>query len=260
MKLKEPTKKHRPEPDKKNSSRKISTLQSPQVRANISFILQHLNSPINIFDHHQKKFIYVNDKFTRLIGINAEECYAQELKDFGSWIHPGDLTILQNQIGKRLHEVYLEYIHDHSEQLNYMVNFRLKEKDKNGMQVSVLAQCAVIEWDKNHLPASTLNMLSDITNYKNNQKMVLTVNLFDEKNNQWKTILREEFLLTPDMLSVREKEIVTHIIKDKSATKISQELNIPFYTVRSHWRNILQKTRCKTQKELKHMALAEGWG
>ena len=262
MKLKKLTKKSRlgtGERSHINLSRKIFSFKSPHENKDMSRILQNLNSPINVFDHRNKKFIYVNDKFMQLAGLTLEECYNQQLKDFSSWIHVDDLLMLENQIGKRLGEVYFEYVQDNSTQLSYLVNFRLKEKEKDREPISVLAQCSVIEWDKNHTPAVTLNILSDISHYNYNQKMILTVNLYDDHLQQWKIILREEFLIIPNMLSKREKEIMAHIVQDKSATEISQSLNMPFYTVRSHWRNILQKTRCKTQKELKHLAHVEGW-
>lgn len=227
--------------------------------ADVKYILQKLNSPLNIFDHRSNRLIYVNEKFTRLTGLSAEECYGQELKDFGSWINAADLAMLQNEIGKRLGEVYRQYISDNSEQLNYAVNFRLKEKEGNGEPASVLAQCTVVEWDEEHSPAITLNLLTDITHYKHNQKIILTVNLLDKLTQQWKTVLKEEFLRMPCMLGEREKEIMAEILRDKSATVISKETGINIYTVRSHWRNVLQKTNCPTQKELKHKAHMEGW-
>lgn len=227
--------------------------------SDVKYILQQLNSPLNIFDHRSNRLIYVNEKFTRLAGLSAQQCYAQELKDFGSWVNAGDLSILQNEIGKRLGEVYRQYISDNSEQLNYAVNFRLKEKEGNGPPASVLAQCSVVEWDEEHSPAITLNLLTDITHYKHNQKIILTVNLLDKLTQQWKTVLQEEFLRMPDMLGVREKEIMAEMLQDKSATKISKEKNMSVFTVRSHWRNVLHKTNCHTQKELKHLAHMEGW-
>jgi len=224
-----------------------------------SYILHHLHSPINLFDHRANKFLFVNDKFKKLTGLSDQECYTQELKNYGSWIETGDLQILQKEIGKRLGEIFNEYICDTSEQLIYQVNFRLKEKGKNQEHILVLAQCTVVEWTRQHLPAVTLNMLTDITHYRDSQKIILTVNKVDKLNHQWKTILKEEFLRIPQKLGKREKEIMSEMLKDKSATEISKEKKMSFFTVRSHWRNILQKTNCKTQKEFKHLAQVEGW-
>jgi DNA-binding CsgD family transcriptional regulator len=49
------------------------------------------------------------------------------------------------------------------------------------------------------------------------------------------------------------------MLVDKSATEIAETLEMNPHTVRTHWRNILQKTNCHTQKKLKELALAEGW-
>ncbi len=248
------------EPNKlTKSSGNGSVFKSPWDKTYMADILKHLSSPINIFDHRKKKLLYVNDEFVRLAGLTAEECYSQELKDFDSWIHPGDLFMLKSQVRIRLDEVFRKYINDSSIRLTYLINFRLKEKKNNGELISVLSQCSVLEWDDHYSPVVTMNMLSDTTHYSMNQKMILIVNLYDAQKQQWKSILREEFLSVPDILTDREREIMSHILLDKSAIKISEELDMSYHTVRTHWRNILQKTKCKTQKDLKQMALLKGW-
>ena len=243
---------------KEKSGIKFSPLISG-IHPDVSYILHHFNAPLNIFDHRHKRFLYVNKRFTQLAGLSAEACYDQNLEDFGSWIDVGDFSMLQNEIGKRLYEAYREYVRDNSEQLTYLINFRLKEKGSGNAPTIVLAKCSVVEWNANHTPAITLNLLTDITHYKHNHKTILSIKMFEKHAGHWKTMLKEEFLRVPEMLGGREREIMAEMLKDKSAAKIAEEKDMSFHTVRSHWRNVLQKTNCHTQKELKHRAHLEGW-
>lgn len=246
-----------------------NTVQQPgkkkiafSFKSNIKYaenILDHLHAPLNIYDHRSNKFVYVNKLFAQLIGLSVEECYAQELKDYNNWINSDDLWMLRNLVAKHLINVLDEHIRDHSEQFNYVVNFRLLQKAKNLDVISVLANCNVLEWNANLTPAVTLNMFTLTTHYNHHQKMIFTANLLNKKTLHWTNVLKEEFLHIPHMLGMREREIMTSMLKEKSATEIAMEKKMSVHTVRSHWRNVLLKTNCKTQKELTHLAHVEGW-
>ena len=95
--------------------------------------------------------------------------------------------------------------------------------------------------------------------HKKDHKIALTINAFNPADQSWKTVITEEFLATPQMLSEREREVMKLIVQENSANEIAEKLDLKFYTVRAHWRNILGKTGCKTQKQLKTLAHREGW-
>lgn len=61
-----------------------------------------------------------------------------------------------------------------------------------------------------------------------------------------------------DILSEREREIVKLISEGYKAKTIADMLNISFNTVRTHRKNILQKTGCRNSNELAVRCLVEG--
>jgi DNA-binding CsgD family transcriptional regulator len=219
---------------------------------------KHLSSPVCIFDNEKKMFICCNDKFLKLTGFDEDECYQFVFNDFKKWIHPNDHSILVDQIGKRLRDFKNVSLPVNDEKFSLHFNFRLNTKDVSNNYISVFAQCSVLEW-KNNFPYLILCLLSDITNYNKNNKIVYSINWYNNDEHEWTKVFEEEFLNEPLMLSTREKQIFILIIKDMSATTISKELNIAFHTVRTHWRNILSKTGCNNQRELKQLAIKEGW-
>ncbi len=221
----------------------------------------NLSSPFAILDNTKSKFIYCNSKFIKLTGFNEEECYNHTFSDFQKWIYPDDYITLENNIGKHLrvlNNTFKDTVFS-AHKINFQFNFRLKEKDKNGKHISLLAQSTILEWDDHNKPKILLIQLSDITDYTYYNKIVFSIKLYNNEERQWISVFQEDFLIKPKMLSDREIEIFSYIVQDLSASEISKILNISFFTVRTHWRNILSKTGCKTQKELKILAQKNGW-
>jgi len=89
--------------------------------------------------------------------------------------------------------------------------------------------------------------------------MNFKIDVFNSEEQRWKMVYEEKFRPQPHMLSARERGIMLMMLEGKSATQISELLNMNYYTVRSHWRNILTKTKCKSYEELKELAQMEGW-
>ncbi len=239
--------------------RSISDFQNIRIeRDQLLEHFKHLSTPVSIFDNERKMFIYCNDKFINLVGFDENECYNHVFNDFRKWIHPNDHSILIDQVGSRLRDFKNNSLQLHEEKFSLHFNFRLNTKNKEDHYTSVFAQCSVLEW-KNDYPFLILCLLTDITKYNKNNKIVYSINWYNQNEQEWTKVFEEEFLNEPRMLSTREKQIFNLIIQDMSATAISKELNIAFHTVRTHWRNILSKTGCNNQRELKQLAIKEGW-
>jgi len=59
-------------------------------------------------------------------------------------------------------------------------------------------------------------------------------------------------------LSVRERELVTLVARDRTDAQIAAELHISARTVGSHLDRIRDKTGCRRRADLTRLALAEG--
>ncbi len=193
----------------------------------------------------------------QLTGLTSEELYNINLDEFLTRVHAKDLLVVLNEVAKRVRDTCSKFIKNKKQQLTYTVNYRFKQRD--GKYIHVLAQNTVIEWHEDLQRSVSLNLYTDISNHKKDHKVILTITIYNESDKQWKTILTEEFLSKPEMLSEREQEIMKMIVHENTASEISEKPGMKFYTVRSHWRNILNKTGCKSQKELKELAHREGW-
>lgn len=74
---------------------------------------------------------------------------------------------------------------------------------------------------------------------------------------QWEA--REAQAAKTSGLSRREIEIITLLAKGLKTNDISETLNISSHTVRTHRKNILEKTRCRNSSELISRAFEQGY-
>ena len=222
-------------------------------------ILENLQTPLNIYDHRTKRYTYANKLFAELLSKSKKEILNEQIDFTENCIHDDELLILKNSVIVNLNEVYNKFKNSLPDQFNYSLNYRLKRQTPDGKHLSVVQKTTVLEWDQHNRPCIELNMYSFTTHRNLSSKMILLINVLNEGSNEWDDVIREEFLHKPKKLGKRETEIMYLMLENKSATEISVDQNISFHTVRSHWRNILLKTNCKDQRELKHQATTMGW-
>jgi DNA-binding CsgD family transcriptional regulator len=220
-------------------------------------VTHHFNFALNVYNHRTRKYLWVNKSFLQYTGMTEEECYDQSQEMFTHWVDEKDLQLINNFLIPCLNDACRKYIHNNSQKLMYQFNLALRQR--NGVPATFSVNCSVAEWNEDHTPATSVNVLSNISHCNITRKMTLVISLFDDDENNWKTILSEDYLHTPTHLTTREKELLPLILKGDSASQISSKKNMSFFTVRSHWRNILQKSQCTTVHELQQLAVKKGW-
>src|ERR1043165_3777306 len=94
----------------KKASHTIIQKKTSNGQVPIKFLLQHLNYPISIYDFRKRKFIYVNQQFTQVTGLEAEECYNMGINEFLASVESTDLLALQGEIKNRLEKAIQQFI------------------------------------------------------------------------------------------------------------------------------------------------------
>jgi PAS domain S-box-containing protein len=242
---------------KQKTSKKKLSLPDILKMVPVDFLSKNLNYPITIFDGRNDKLIYANSSLCRLTGYSKEELQDLNLDEFLTYIHAKDLAIVVTDVINTVHATNKQYLEVKNHHISFTINYRFRKKDGNYVHVSV--QNTVLEWDPVHQKMVTLNVYTDISNHKKDPVMHFKIDMFNPGNEEWKMVYEEKFRPQPQMLSKGEKGIMQMMLDGKSAKQIAEINYMNFYTVRSHWRNILNKTKCKSQEELKELAQKEGW-
>jgi DNA-binding CsgD family transcriptional regulator len=174
---------------------------------------------------------------------------------FQKHIHPEDAAIYENQVFTNYISSAKIISNDKIQNCRFSLNFRFKRKD--GVYIKVLQQSTILETNDQGYPIVSAGILVDITDYKSDDKMILSVTSFDAKTG-FKTISSISYSSATNILTAREKEIIKHIALGHSTSEIANLLSISQYTVNAHRRNIYDKTSCKNLAELINFAITNG--
>lgn len=153
------------------------------------------------------------------------------------------------------------------EVLDYKIVYTYKMQDNSGNKRVILHQASVlslnsegrfvhvfsIHSDISHLITNSSNDISfiNINEGKSFYNVDVSMGKFDGDKKTKKQKLQE-------LLSERELEILKEIALGNSADEISKKLNISSHTVKTHKKNILQKTQSKNSTQLVSICVAEG--
>jgi DNA-binding CsgD family transcriptional regulator len=113
-------------------------------------------------------------------------------------------------------------------------------------------QQSIFIYIQNGNPIHDFSMCIDITGYKKDNDMTLTIFKLDEENIYHKVFdyaINEKWLDEQYQISEREVEVLSLIANGNSTKQIASQLNLSVHTVNAHRKNILKKTKCKTVAE-----------
>ena len=143
--------------------------------------------------------------------------------------------------------------------MKYKVRYDFRLKKKSGEYIRVLHQVAVIEHDDAGRLIRTLGTHTDITHLKPNGKPVMSYIGMDGEPSYLDIDLKNDFVESEQLLSRREKQVLTLLIEGKLSKEISEILHISKHTVDMHRKNMLKKTELTNTGELIGKAIKQGW-
>ena len=144
---------------------------------------------------------------------------------------------------------------DHS-RLMFGYNYRFLNKD--GEYHTLMQKSVMLRAAPDGSPITMLSFAFDITDYKNDSKIIHTVEAI---NDQGIVPLSKCFYFPhPEdaILSRRETEILKWICDGLSSKAIADKLHLSLHTVNNHRKNMLQKSNCKNAAELLAFGIREG--
>lgn len=206
-----------------------------------------------IFNISSISIEFVQDQMTAILGYTKEEFTVETLF---SKIHPDDVAHFinfENTTVDFLSKLPVDKIQ------KYKIRYDFRIENSKGEYVRILQQSIAIETSTDGAIIRTLGMHTDITQLKRENKPSLSfIGLDGEPTfNDVKAI---NVVYQPsELLSSREKEIVTYIANGFKSYQISQLLFIEKSTVDTHRKNILKKTNCNSFSELIAKSINMGW-
>ena len=214
-----------------------------------------------ILNFYDLSMDHVSSSVKNLIGIEPEDFNVQKLLEI---CHPDDLPDVYKRealVTKHLNSLNPE------DQLFYKYSYFFRIKDTKGNYHKMLHQATAITISEENKIGHVLAVHIDVSHFKFiDDKTMSIIALRDDlesfynidpENPDFENNGSESNILA-DTLSKRELDIVNWIAKGLNTKKIAGKLNLSEHTVRTHRKNILQKTNCANAAELVSRCLLEG--
>lgn len=214
-----------------------------------------------ILNMHNLEIEYISKSVQYFSGISSDEV---EMGDLLAMAVPSEIENIQLK-EKIIQDFYMNFL-SREERLDYKVIYSYKMKDYKGKERIILHQASAlsvsdtgilehvfsVHTDISHLNSAICNKISFVHMHggKSYYNLDISKGAFDP------ALANQEDL--KETFSEREKEIITSIAKGECANSIAENLSISPHTVKTHRKNILQKSGCKNAAELVAQCLVGG--
>lgn len=215
-----------------------------------------------VLNMHNLELEFVSKSVENFAGSPHDEI---RMGDLLSLALPTEVEYLQLK-EKVIKDFYLNFLSP-DQITDYKVMYTYKMKDHNEKLRTILHQASALSVSENGFFEHVFSVHSDISHL--NSCSCNRISFFhlqggksycniDVSNGSFdpEASLNQENL--KDLFSEREKEIISKIAKGESAMEIADNLHISVHTVKTHRKNILQKSGCKNATELVANCLVGG--
>ena len=209
---------------------------------------------VYMLDYRTMKYIYLSTSFKNILGYDIPEILEGGPQVLFQQLHPEDSQELMSHTFKKMMEFYHDIPVEERKKIRCSYDYRLKRAD--GKYLRLLQQTLVVDIDSEGKPLVDIGIVSDITEYKKENKITLSLSKYDQEIGF--VTYNEEVVSSnqKDRVSERELQILQLLMKGYSSKKIADQLNISVNTVRNHRQNLLEKTQTKNIAELITFALS----
>lgn len=253
--------------------KKMENVSASLIKENVEDIIQHFKLPKSIpsrfapatflLDFATRKYLYVENTCFDVLGYTAEYFLETGLDWFSSRWHRADFDVLNTKVFfdnfsflKKLPLVDYD---------KYIISYNYRFKNPNDEYIIILQRFSYIPGETSTEPAGIVGVAFDITHFKNDTTIVHTIERVENTpgGNINKLIFKKVHPVVEDpvqqILSKREKEILSLLAMGFSSKQIAFALKLSINTVNNHRKNMLYKTNSRSSSELMKYAVKHGF-
>jgi len=234
-----------------------STIEKKTLSALSVLLLEQITGAIYLYSRSAEKILFHNEEFEMLTGLSGNELRKKGLEPYFKMLLPEDFVMIMHKAYPFIIDLVARKKGNDFSIFKYSLNYKIRTN--SGKIRHMFHQSTVLEHTNENQPDVTLAHISDISEYKTDSAMVLRISGYDSLRKKWRKLADEKFVYTPKILTARETAIMQMLVTGQSQYVIADKLHISYFTVRAHCRHILEKTECRSIKDLRQKSLAEGW-
>jgi len=210
-----------------------------------------------LIDYATRKYDYLSNNSEEILSYSRDEYLAEGLKSHATHFHQADRVIFDEQVFRDIRKFWSRI--PQKEIPMYRFSFNQRHLRKDGSIEQFLQQSTYLEPQHSGLPAINLLTFNDITDFKTDDTMVLSISRFIPGEGYMKVFSKSYTQSRNLMLSPRESEIVRLSLEGYSSKKIAVKLFLSIHTVKNHKRNMMEKTSTHNITELINKSITNRW-
>ncbi len=218
-----------------------------------------LNLPFGscLIDYSTGQYNYMSENCHHIISYSKDQYSASGLDEHVIHFHPDDLKIFYEQVFRDIQEFWKCI--PASDINQYMFSFNQRHLRNDDSTIQLLQQCRFFEPQYIGMPAMNLTVFSDITDFKSDDNMILSISRYVNGKGYVKNFSKTYPQLVKMVLSSRESEIIRLSLLGLTSKMIADKLFISMHTVKNHKRNMMEKTSTRNISELIHLSIKNSW-
>ena len=208
---------------------------------------------IVVSDMKTGKFVYLSPTIENIIGYKPEEL--PDMFSLAKILTPSEMAIIPKGTEIALTKIAsLNYSAEQLKKLRYSRNNLYIRKD--GTPVNLLQHGMGLVFNEQGVVLLEFVVITDITHFNNSPHHFYTI---AETEDDGTSKVLFHGVLEQDSITPREREIYSLLTQGKTSEEISAQLNISTETVKSHRKNLLEKTNSENSIDLLRYGYAQGW-
>ena len=207
---------------------------------------------IFIFDFAESEMVYFSSSIMQQIGIESSSLTGSNgIIRFMDLINPNDFKVYNEQIFPKDMDYLNTLPYEETQGVTFSNNFRFKQG--NGLYKNLLLKKVFVIAPDTRMPLYEVGTLTDISSFKKELSITHTIERLhkgDDFSSYIKVVTEDYFPeMHENILSAREKEILTHLSMGTKRKEVGVKLFISDNTVANHIKTILRKTNSQNIRE-----------
>ncbi|WP_225000327.1 helix-turn-helix transcriptional regulator [Cesiribacter sp. SM1] len=231
----------------------------PLISEASRLLLKATNSYSYMVDYRTGGYIFFSSTFSDVVNHSAHLVKKEGIRYYTSLINKQDWEIINNSIFKSICSFLAEAPSKPDVKHRFIFNYRIQQPNGNTLSIRQINNFHKI--DKNGRPLINAGVCTVIPYPSPNYKITYLAQSLNS-NHIWENEDVKTF--APDQaeanqqLSPAELNILHWIRNGYSSEKIAEKLNRSLHTIKTHRKNMLEKTQSRNTAELLQFSLANG--
>lgn len=221
-------------------------------------LLKALNSYSYLADYRTGEYLYFSNTFNDIANYPVHLLKKEGIRHYINLIHKDDWKIINNVIFSSICKFLAETHAQEDKKYRFIFNYRIQKP--NGELITIRQINNYLRVDERGTPLLNSGVCTVIPYPVPNNKITYLVQSQNSyqtwENEDVKTFLPEQ--AQSNKLSPSELNVLHWIKNGYNSERIAEQLNRSLHTIKTHRKNMLEKTQCRNTAELLQYSLSHG--